>query len=737
LVDLRETLDEINPAELDYTEWVQCGMALKHEGYDCGVWDSWSSRDHARYRDGECVKKWNGFHGGGTPVTGGTIVKIAQEHGWAPPQFESRALDWDDEINYEKGIIDPNWVEDREVRAPNGDWNPTRELITYLELLFSPAEYVGYVTRCFEKGGKKLPATGNFGRTAGQLIEGLRKCNGDVGAVLGDYNPDAGAWIRFNPFDEKGIKNENVTNYRFCLVESDKADIDRQNAILRQLELPIVCLVHSGNKSLHAIVRVDAGAYDEYRKRVDYIYGVCKKNGLEIDTQNRNPSRLSRMPGVTRNGQKQYLVDTNIGKATFEEWCDWYESETDDLPEPEDLSALWDDLPDLSPSLVDGILRMGHKMLLAGPSKAGKSFALIELVIAIAEGRDWLGWTCKKGKVLYVNLELDRASCLHRFKGVYAALGWEPDNIKNIHIWNLRGKSCPMDQLAPKLIRRAAKQSYVAIVIDPIYKVITGDENSADQMARFCNQFDKVCTELGCAVIYCHHHSKGAQGGKRSIDRSSGSGVFGRDPDALLDMIELEATEDIMKHQSDRAFCEAACAALRPLAADYDDEVSQDDELSRAAISKAAERLLKPEQYRELMRVAEVAADNAMRKTAWRIEGTLREFPGFPPKNMWFDYPVHCVDDSGALADIDADGVTPPWQKGKDKRKKQAESIRKNKSTELEDAYINSNFGEPPTLIQLKEYLSCSERSARDRVQKSDKFYYDKNSGTVLRKNDE
>ena len=65
------------------------------------------------------------------------------------------------------------------------------------------------------------------------------------------------------------------------------------------------------------------------------------------------------------------------------------------------------------------------------------------------------------------------------------------------------------------------------------YKVITGDENSADQMAAFCNQFDKVADGLGCAVIYCHHHSKGAQGGKRSMDRASGSGVFARDPDAV------------------------------------------------------------------------------------------------------------------------------------------------------------------------------------------------------------
>ncbi|HHP6038351.1 TPA: AAA family ATPase, partial [Streptococcus pyogenes] len=96
----------------------------------------------------------------------------------------------------------------------------------------------------------------------------------------------------------------------------------------------------------------------------------------------------------------------------------------------------------------------------------------------------WLGWQCEQGKVLYVNLELDRPSALHRFKDVYDAMGLPPTNVANIDIWNLRGKTVPMDKLAPKLIRRSLKKNYQAVIIDPIYKVLTGDENSADQMAH-------------------------------------------------------------------------------------------------------------------------------------------------------------------------------------------------------------------------------------------------------------
>ena len=43
--DLKEIIEYINPAELDYQEWLNVGMALKHEGYSLGVWDEWSRND--------------------------------------------------------------------------------------------------------------------------------------------------------------------------------------------------------------------------------------------------------------------------------------------------------------------------------------------------------------------------------------------------------------------------------------------------------------------------------------------------------------------------------------------------------------------------------------------------------------------------------------------------------------------------------------------------------------------
>lgn len=673
-IDLRELLEYIDPAQCSYEEWLNVGLALHQEGYPMFIWEEWSADDGERFHEGECAAKWESFgRYTGKLVTGATITQMAKENGWTSKRKleNNEALSFDSMVlattpeQYQ--VVDKNWIEESDVTIPKSYplEQRKRDILTYLTTLFEPEEYVGYVVNTFVlPDGKQSPTMGNYSRTVQQIIDGINGTT-QLENVFGTFNKEMGAWIRFNPIDGKGVKNDNVTAFRYMLLESDNMSLGKQKAILEQLELPIAAMVFSGGKSIHAIVKVDAYSYEEYRKRVDFIYSIAQKNGFKPDKKNRNPSRLSRMPGVMRDGKPQFLMATNIGKENYKEWEEWIASVNDDLPEPEELDALWDNMPDLAPPLIEGILREGHKMLIAGPSKAGKSFALIQLCISIAEGKPWFGFDCTQGKVLYVNLELDRASCLHRFKDVYEALEQSPTNIGNISIWNLRGKSLPMDQLAPKLIRRAQKRNYKAIIIDPIYKVITGDENSADQMANFCNQFDKVCTELKCAVIYCHHHSKGSQTGKRSMDRASGSGVFARDPDALLDLLELEL------------------------------ENMNEDKLQDAPIDTS-------------------------QCTAWRMEGTLREYPKFKPVDLWFEYPIHKVDTNGFLAMAQFDS---PQQKGANVINKRKKAAKEKKKEQLVDAFniadAENGFTGQVEIKRVAELMEVSEKTLRRYLKES------------------
>lgn len=248
-MDLTELLKHIDPASCNYSEWTAVGMALKEEGYPVSAWEEWSAGDPGRYHKGECSKKWKSFNGSGDPVTGGTIYQMAVDRGWEPDR--GHELQWDDVISRDdQVVVDRNWIEGKEIAEPDA-WKPADQIIRYLETLFEAGENVGYVMQSYRnEKGKYIPQNkGNWDRTAGQLIEELSKCRGDIGKVLGDYNRDGGAWIRFNPLDGKGVKNDNVTDFRYALVESDDMDIAKQNAIIRELELPVAVLMYSGGKA--------------------------------------------------------------------------------------------------------------------------------------------------------------------------------------------------------------------------------------------------------------------------------------------------------------------------------------------------------------------------------------------------------------------------------------------------------------------------------------------------------
>ena len=573
------------PAD-DYDTWLKVGMALKHEGFSLTDWESWSKKSQ-KYKPGICERKWNTFkETAAQVVAGGTIFEYARQYGYSPP---TGAFDWDDSIH-----------EPTEQKIPEMRDEPIEQLRKYLRKMFKPDEYVGYCDKLTfdEKQNKWIPRDGLFKRTAGQLLEDLES-GFELSTIRGES--EGGAMIRFNPLDGNGQFNTNVTDRRYCLFESDTESIERQYQTYMRLKLPIVCLVNSGNKSLHAIIHVDAGRDKRlYDERVRKIYSVCEKNGLTPDEQDKNESRYSRMPGIKRGDKYQYVVAWDIGFKSFSEWEAWIDSQEldDGLPEAVDFYEVSLNPPPLKEELIEGILRAGHKLLISGPSKAMKSFMLINLAVCLSTGKDWLGHKCKQGKVLYINLELDDSSCINRFIKVRDALGIDPEKIKNrLTIWNLRGKSVPMDKLAEVIIRRYKNKEYTAIIIDPIYKVMLGDENNATEMGRFCSYFDKVALETKAAMLYCHHHSKGA-GMKysRAADRASGSGVFARDPDAILDLIELEATEEMI--------------------ARYREKVPGEENVS-----------------------------------AWEITATLREFPPMETTKLWFEHPIHIVDEWNFLAE--------------------------------------------------------------------------------------
>ena len=585
--DTLRALNSIDPSRLTYQEWLEIGIALKAEGYSVSTWADWSRSD-PRFKEHD-LDKWDGFDA--NTMTKATIFHYAKLYG---NYTSHRALSWDDGLkaNYEEVLTAQKPVEDEQ---------PYEMAIRYLETLYKPDEWVSYVTSAEfrEDQHKWVPANGGSLRKCEDIIKDLKEGK-DIEAGFGTMNAAAGAWIRHNP--AKGPNDKDVTAFRHVLVESDVLDIEDQKKILIESELPISALIESGGKSIHAIVKIDAADEAEYKKRVNFLFEYMSNKGFVIDKNNKNPARLSRLPGAMRGDKRQKLIGTNLGRASWLDWKDYIDGIIDNLPPILDFWEQVQSPPQLSPELIAGVLRCGNKMIITGESKAGKTCLSQNLAVCLASGRPWLGkFQCKKGKVLYINLEVEEASLFCRFKQIFEANGWEfnEQDCRNIRPWNLRGKAVPLDELADSVIRRCRNEGpFIAIILDPLYKVQQGDENSAEAIIKFCNALDKIAHETGAAIIYDHHHPKGAAKDKL-IDRGAGSGVFARDADAICDLSFLSPDKELLE-----------------------------------TVGARLESGEKPMQ----------------------IGFILRDFKDIKPINIWFKFPVHYVDSANLLEDAPIEG---------------------------------------------------------------------------------
>lgn len=528
---IQEALDHIDPCRLTYQEWIEVGMALKAEGMPVAMWDSWSMRDMDRYKPGTCLRHWRSFNGSG--VAAGTIFHMAEVYGNYKPV---KKYTWDDYLpaeveNYEE-IISTN--------APEKT-KPYQMAVEYLKALFEPDEIVGYVHTALydEKRDKWIPANKGTWRKRDDIIKDLNRSR-KLEDAFGSMNEEAGAWIRINPLDGKDAADKNVTAYRYALAEADSMPIEDQKKLLINMKLPIAALVESGGKSVHAIVKIGAENEQEYKQRVAFLFAKLGEKKFVVDTNNKNPSRLSRLPGAMRKGLCQNLIATNIGCSCWEEWIDELNGVEDDLPEIMNCSNMFDNPPEEVPELIHGLLHRGCKLIITADSKAGKSCMAENLAICIAEGKPWMNkFQCEEGKVLYIDLELSPRAIHDRTKLIRERLGIN-SKIPNLDFFPLRGFSESFDKLFPKVVRRVRSKNYAAIVIDPLYKVQPGDENSAEALSKFCNGLDRLSRETGAALIITHHHPKGKSGERKVADRGAGSGVIARDADAIIDLSYLD-----------------------------------------------------------------------------------------------------------------------------------------------------------------------------------------------------
>ena len=262
--------------------------------------------------------------------------------------------------------------------------------------------------------------------------------------------------------------------------------------------------------------------------------------------------------------------------------------------------------------VVAGLLHQGSKMVLGGGSKSFKTWGLCDLAISVANGVKWWGLNTHKGRVLYINFEIQEGFFGKRLESILSAKGLGAEALDNIDVWNLRGHCADLSLLMGSLLDGIQKDHYCLIVIDPIYKGMgKRDENAAGDINTLLNEIERMAVKTGAAVVFGAHFSKGNQAAKESIDRISGSGMFARDPDTILIMTQHENEYTYTVEPTLRNF-----APMEPFCVRWNHPLMERDETSDPGKLKVNGRKVETYTTEQLL---EELGDQELTTTAWQL----------------------------------------------------------------------------------------------------------------------
>ena len=258
--------------------------------------------------------------------------------------------------------------------------------------------------------------------------------------------------------------------------------------------------------------------------------------------------RIVELPGLPEKGDAFEWVQGGGTKEKFRElvnaaplWSPEGSQEASDNPDDDEddslvISAydLVTTYTELSPPIIQGVLREGETMNLIAAAKMGKSWLANDLALSITTGRKWLGtFDTSPGKVLIVDNELPRTVLADRLRQIAKARNIGVDEYgRLIDFYTVRGHGKDLNAIGKRL-QKYGPGALKLVIVDAWYRALPEgtDENDNADMAKAYNLVDSLALDFGCAFVLIHHASKGNQSAKSITDVGSGAGSQSRAAD--------------------------------------------------------------------------------------------------------------------------------------------------------------------------------------------------------------
>ena len=290
-----------------------------------------------------------------------------------------------------------------------------------LKEAFKEGEGVRIVQGRKGEDGKDHPKDAGVTFSREDWLRRLDDADGNPNAFMSSTER-AGLFITVNPLKVGGTRDADVTNYRHALLEFDDIDVREQWHLITESNVPCSAILTSGGRSVHAWVKVDAKDLAEYEQRVRMLWQHFEEYG--VDQQNKNPSRLSRLPNCVRFANRQELLALTTGAEGWLEWST--EIQAEGIGETVSLAELaaFNVHNDPNSRLGKRWLCKGGSCLFVGQSGIGKSSLALQMAINWALGRSTFGIKpAKPLRSLFIQAENDLGDVSEMVQGSLSSMG--------------------------------------------------------------------------------------------------------------------------------------------------------------------------------------------------------------------------------------------------------------------------------------------------------------------------
>jgi archaellum biogenesis ATPase FlaH len=180
--------------------------------------------------------------------------------------------------------------------------------------------------------------------------------------------------------------------------------------------------------------------------------------------------------------------------------------------------AVWEGLP-VPPRewIVPDYIPHKTVTLLSGDGSIGKSLLALQLAVARAIAREWIGLLPEPGRTLILSAEDDADEMHRRLEDIRKYYGVRMADLADIRLVDLVGEDSTLGSLKRGQIEATAMynalDAYLTewrpslVILDVLADMFSGDENSRPQSRQFIGLLKRLARKHDCALLLLAHPS--------------------------------------------------------------------------------------------------------------------------------------------------------------------------------------------------------------------------------------